>query len=118
MARRDALGSGARSGGVRSSPAPTPQPGARAESSRRPSPTAPHPEAACATGSPAASGVISYGTGTFEGHAAFAVNWGGVKGVGYRAGADTKLNNFQLLLVERSYTGPGNFDIVFNYNQI
>lgn len=61
------------------------------------------------------SGIVSYGNGTFGGHPAFGVNW---PSVGYYNTHADRLNTFQLLLVNRSDTGPGNFDIVFNYDQI
>lgn len=50
-------------------------------------------------------------------HRAYCVMWDGVAGVGYYANGD-KLNKFQLLLIDRSDRGAGDFDIVFNYNQI
>lgn len=61
---------------------------------------------------------VSYGWGdtTYEGHSAFCVNW---VNVGYFAGHTDKLNSFQLLLVNREDSAtPGDFDIVFNYDQI
>lgn len=58
-----------------------------------------------------------YGVSTFEGRRAFGVTWGGV-GVGYYDSRVDKLNKFQMLIVERADTGPGDFDIVFNYDQI
>ncbi|HZZ82512.1 MAG TPA: nidogen-like domain-containing protein [Gemmataceae bacterium] len=66
------------------------------------------------------SGTVHYGTvtipsGTDAGKSAFFVNW---PNVGYYGVHDDKLNNFQLLLVDRSDTGAGNFDIIFNYGQI
>lgn len=63
------------------------------------------------------SDVVRYGNAMFEGRSAFCVLWAGV-GVGYYDQNVDKLNSFQLLLVDRSDTGPGNFDIVFNYDQI
>lgn len=61
------------------------------------------------------SGLVSYGTGTFDGMSAFGVNW---PNVGYYASHTDKLDNFQLLLVNRSDTGAGNFDIYFNYGSM
>lgn len=61
---------------------------------------------------------VSYGWGdtTYEGHSAFCVNW---VNVGYFAGHTDKLNSFQLLLVNREDSATaGDFDIVFNYDQI
>ena len=63
----------------------------------------------------AASGLTSYGTGTFNGSQTFGVTW---PAVGYFGSHTDKLNTFQLLLVNRSDTGTGNFDIYFNYDQI
>lgn len=59
-----------------------------------------------------ASGVVTFGSGTFDGYNAFGVNW---IGVGYGLSHADKLNNFQLLLVDRPDSAPGDFDIVFNY---
>ena len=58
------------------------------------------------------SGIVSYGTGTFGGQQAFGVNW---PNVGYFSNGVDKLNDFQLLLVDRSDIGTGNADIYFNY---
>ena|GEM_PF-1385827 len=52
---------------------------------------------------------------SFEGHRAFCVSW---MDVGYWSRHADKRNTFQLLLVDRSDTGPGNFDIVMNYGRI
>lgn len=62
-----------------------------------------------------ASGFVTFGTGTFNGHNAFGVNW---INVGYFDSHIDKTNSFQLLLVDRTDTGAGNFDIVFNYDNI
>jgi len=64
-----------------------------------------------------ASGVVTYGTSTVDGHLAFGVNWDGV-GVGYYDQHVDRLNDFQLVLIDRSDTGANNFDIEFNYKQI
>jgi len=61
------------------------------------------------------SGVVTYGTGTFAGQAAFGVNW---SNVGYYSFAANRLNSFQLLLVDRSDLGAGNADFYFNYDRI
>jgi hypothetical protein len=61
------------------------------------------------------SGLVTYGTTTFQGHPAFCVDW---PEVGYYEEHTDKLNTFQLLLVERADVAPGDFDIVFNYDQI
>ncbi len=59
-------------------------------------------------------GTVTYGTGTYAGDAAFGVTW---NDVAYFAAGD-KHNTFQEILVDRSDTGAGNFDIYFNYAQI
>jgi hypothetical protein len=61
------------------------------------------------------SGLTSYGNGTYVGHSAFGVTW---PGVGYYNSHTDKLNTFQLIMVDRSDTGVGNFDFYFNYDQI
>lgn len=60
---------------------------------------------------------VTYGTGTFNGRAAFGVNW---INVDYFASAQshTNRNSFQLILVDRSDINAGDFDIIFNYDQI
>lgn len=58
---------------------------------------------------------IAFGAGSFDGRNAFGATW---PGVGYYNDSTDKLNSFQLLLVDRSDTGNGNFDIVFNYDSI
>jgi hypothetical protein len=60
-------------------------------------------------------GDISAGATEVGGHQAFCVNW---VNVGYFSGHSDKLNSFQLVLVDRSDTGAGNFDIMFNYDQV
>lgn len=63
----------------------------------------------------ALSGVTQYGTGTIDGRNAFAVNW---FDVGYFANRVDKLNTFQLIMIDRSDTGAGNFDFEFNYAKV
>jgi Nidogen-like len=58
---------------------------------------------------------VTYGTTTVGGHTAFCVNW---VDVGYYNTHIDKTNSFQLLLIDRSDTGAGNFDIEFNYDRI
>lgn len=60
-------------------------------------------------------GTVTYGVGAFEGRTAFGVTY---TDVGYFSSQWDKLNTFQLLLVDRSDLNPGDFDIVFNYEQI
>jgi len=59
--------------------------------------------------------VVTYGTTTFGEHAAFCATW---PGVGFYSQHTDKLNTFQVILVDRSDVAPGDFDIVFNYQQI
>ena len=61
------------------------------------------------------SGTTTFGKGTFGGRSAFGVNW---VNVGYYYQRADKRNSFQLILVDRSDTGTGNFDIIFNYDTI
>jgi hypothetical protein len=63
----------------------------------------------------AGNGVVTFGNGTFMGFNTFGVNW---IDVGYFSQHIDKTNSFQLLLVDRSDTGAGNFDIVFNYDNV
>jgi hypothetical protein len=63
----------------------------------------------------AASGVTQYGTGQLSGRNAFAVNW---FDVGYYSSRAELRNTFQLIMVDRSDTGAGNFDFEFNYSQV
>ena len=60
---------------------------------------------------------VTYGTGTYDGRNAFGVNWLNVDH--FATSADqTNRNTFQLVLVDRGDTGVGNFDFIFNYDQI
>ncbi len=63
----------------------------------------------------AGSGIVTYGVITYGARTAFCVNW---FNVGYYSRNTNKLNSFQLLLVDRSDVGVGDFDIMFNYDQI
>lgn len=81
----------------------------------------------------AGSGLVTYGTATVNGHAAFGVNYfsdcaaftgvgaatcTGLRGVG-GYGLSTDLTDvFQLILVDRSDIATGAFDIEFNYDQV
>jgi Nidogen-like len=60
------------------------------------------------------SSIVTYGTGTANGHNAFAANY---VNVGYFPNGTDKLNSFQIVLVDRADTGAGNFDIEFNYDK-
>ena len=63
------------------------------------------------------SGVVTYSPvgGTYGGRPAFCADW---VDVGYYNSHIDKLNSFQLILVNRSDTGAGNFDIVMNYDRL
>ena len=61
------------------------------------------------------SGLVTYGATTYAGQPAFCVDW---VNVGYYSGHTDKLNSFQLVLISRPDRNPGDFDIMFNYNQI
>lgn len=62
-----------------------------------------------------ASGVVQFGSGNYNGYSAFGVTW---LNVGYYGSHVDKTDSFQLLLVNRSDTGSGNFDIIFNYDRV
>jgi len=62
------------------------------------------------------SGLVTYGNDTVNGRPAFGVNSPNVEYFG--EGPATLLNLFQLVLLDRSDVGAGDFDIEFNYNQI
>ncbi|KMO40799.1 transporter [Methylobacterium variabile] len=61
------------------------------------------------------SGVLGFGTGTYQGRTAFGATW---PNVGYFDQQADKTNSFQAILASRSDTGTGNFDIYFNYGSI
>jgi hypothetical protein len=61
------------------------------------------------------SAVVTYGTTTYQGHAAFCVE---SDGVGYFESHTDKLNSFELILVSRPDRANGDFDIIFNYDQV
>lgn len=70
-----------------------------------------------------ASGIVHYGNSVVNGRAAFGVNWFSTSGlattgVGYFPSAANLLNTFQLVMIDRSDTGVGNFDFEFNYRDI
>lgn len=60
---------------------------------------------------------LRYGTGTVDGKLAFGATW---RDVDYweSSPTHTNRNHFQVVLIQRSDTGTGNFDIEFNYDQI
>lgn len=61
------------------------------------------------------TGTISYGRDTVDGRPAFAVTW---NAVGYYSQRTDRTNTFQVVLIDRSDTGAGNFDIEMNYDRI
>ena len=68
-------------------------------------------------------GTVTYGPGTIvvapgNTRPAFGVNWLNVDFYNSSGVEHPSRNSFQLLLIERSDTGAGNFDVWFNYNQI
>jgi len=64
---------------------------------------------------PANGAVVTYGTGTLCGLPVFAVNY---INVGYYSSHLDKLDSFQVVLIDRSDVGAGDFDIEFNYDNI
>lgn len=58
---------------------------------------------------------VGFGTGTFDGRNAFGVNY---NPVGQFPNDYSLLNSFQILLVDRSNIAAGDFDIVFNYDDM
>ena len=59
--------------------------------------------------------LMTFGTSTVDTHNAFGVDW---NGVGYFGEHIDKTNVFQLVMIDRSDTGAGNFDFEFNYGQM
>ena len=62
-----------------------------------------------------AAGSVSWGRDVIDGHKAFAVTW---RDVGYYDARSDKLNTFQVVFIDRSETGVGNFDMEFNYDRV
>lgn len=63
----------------------------------------------------AGSRLVTYGEDRIDNRLAFGVNY---INVGYFASHTDKLNSFQIVLIDRSDTGSGNFDVEFNYEKI
>lgn len=61
------------------------------------------------------SQLVTFGEDTVNGRRAFGANY---INVGYFSSYDDKLNRFQVILIDRSDTGDGNFDVEFNYERI
>jgi hypothetical protein len=62
-----------------------------------------------------ASGVVTYGNGTVDNHAAFGVDW---VNVGYYNSHADLLLSCQLVIIDRSDIAPGDFDMEFNYDKV
>lgn len=60
------------------------------------------------------AGSVTYGAGTVGGRQSWGVTWNGVQRY---ACADPR-NTFQLVMIDRSDIGMGDFDFEFNYNQV
>ncbi len=61
---------------------------------------------------------VAYGRGEVDGRDAFGVTWRDAGFYGSGSDSPDRLNTFQMVLVSRSDTGDGNFDIEFNYGAI
>jgi trimeric autotransporter adhesin len=61
---------------------------------------------------------VTFGTGTISGRPAFGVNWVDVDYFSSNVAHGTQLNDFQLVLVDRSDIAVGDFDMEFNYGTI
>ena len=61
------------------------------------------------------SSPVTYGTDSIEGRPAFGVLW---SNVGYYNSKNNKLNSFELVIMDRSDVGPGDFDVEFNYDYV
>ncbi len=62
-----------------------------------------------------ASGKVQFGQNTLNGRNVFGVNW---FNVGYFESKANKLNQFQLIITDRSDIYAGDFDFEFNYDQV
>jgi len=60
---------------------------------------------------------VRYGNSTADGYPAFGATWVDVDCYSSTSSRVVR-NSFQVVLIDRSDTGPGNFDIEFNYDQI
>jgi hypothetical protein len=63
----------------------------------------------------AGSRLVTYGRDTVDGHLAFGANY---INVGYYNQHTDKLNSFQVVVIDRSDLGAGDFDVEFNYGGI
>ena len=62
-----------------------------------------------------AGNTVSFGTGTVDGHDAWGANW---PLVGCYDDIISHLNAFQIVVIDRSDIGSGDFDVEFNYAQV
>jgi hypothetical protein len=69
-----------------------------------------------ATGQMSFSNITPGSVPTVDGHNAILVNWIGV--ARYNSQTTPPADSFQLVIIDRSDTGAGNFDFEFNYNTI
>ncbi|MCI5125441.1 MAG: hypothetical protein D3925_13445 [Candidatus Electrothrix sp. AR5] len=69
-------------------------------------------------GNPVKYGTETIDAGTAGEYPAWGATWQGVDCFYNHGPSPAMLNTFQLILIERSDTGSGNFDIEFNYDQI
>ena len=61
---------------------------------------------------------VTHGSGTADGYNAYAANWVDVDCYNSYSSTPVSYNSFQVVFIDRSDTGPGNFDFEFNYDQI
>lgn len=64
------------------------------------------------------SNITSGSVPTVNGHNAFLVTWSNVMRYNGSTQSSDTTNTFQLVIVDRSDTGAGNFDFMFNYDKI
>ncbi|TDB38907.1 MAG: hypothetical protein D9V44_04325 [Actinobacteria bacterium] len=64
------------------------------------------------------SNIIAGSVPQVNGHDAFFVNWINVGRYNYSTAGNTQTNSFQLVIIDRSDTGAGNFDFMYNYDAI
>ncbi|HKI33207.1 MAG TPA: nidogen-like domain-containing protein [Gemmataceae bacterium] len=65
------------------------------------------------------TGTIKFGLDPVGGHEAFGATWNLVDYFNHlTVGHTIKMDSFQIIIIDRADTGPGNFDVEFNYDQI
>jgi hypothetical protein len=67
---------------------------------------------------PIPSEPVTYGVETIGGHNVFGIDWINVMYSNVNGSTVVRLNQFQLILIDRNETGAGNFDIEFNYDRV